>query len=300
MNPKAARTDPEVVRSVCAVLEREGCEVEVAGTTRANDAGEIAARGVSDGAEVVAVYGGDGTTMQAVRALVGRPGVALGLVPGGTGNLLAGNLRVPRSPAKAAQVIARSARRRIDLGRLERADGVHYFAVACGAGFDAELMASTPGESKRRWKMGAYVARAVETLGAIQSVPHRVTIDGQVHEFDAASILIANCGEVIPSVLTLGSQIAPDDGLLDVVALNARGFVDALGVVWHLVSGGDAVDERVRYARGRRITVETASTRPVQADGEATGQTPFSVGVLPGALEVLVPEEHNSPRVPSP
>src|SRR3970282_191787 len=93
-NPAAARCDPDVVRVVCSVLERAGWEVDVVGTTRPGHAGELAAGAVRDGVDVVAVYGGDGTTMQAVQGVIGTE-VPLALIPGGTGNLLAGNLRVP-------------------------------------------------------------------------------------------------------------------------------------------------------------------------------------------------------------
>src|SRR5439155_1198664 len=72
-----------------------------------------------------------------------KTGIPLGLVPGGTGNLLAGNLRLPRDPAAAARVILAGRTAAIDLGSVERADGTHYFAVCSGTGFDARLMAGT-------------------------------------------------------------------------------------------------------------------------------------------------------------
>ena len=65
-------------------------------------------------------------------------GIPLGLVPGGTGNLLVGNLRLPRDPAAAARVILTGRTAAIDLGSVERADGTHYFAVCGGTGFDAQ------------------------------------------------------------------------------------------------------------------------------------------------------------------
>ena len=106
------------------------------------DARRLAAEGVAQGVDVVAVFGGDGTTMQAAAALVGTD-VALGVIPGGTGNLLAGNLRIPSAPARAARRWSAARPRPFDLGRMERADGAHYFAVACGAGYDARVMAGT-------------------------------------------------------------------------------------------------------------------------------------------------------------
>ena len=290
MNPVAARTDPAVVRTVSTVLTREGWDVDVVGTTRPGHAGELAQQAAAEGVQRIAVYGGDGTTMQAVAGVVGRE-VEFGLIPGGTGNLLAGNLRLPRNPAKAARVIARGVPRAIDLGRMTRPDGIHYFAVACGAGYDAELMASTTAEAKRRWKFAAYVVRAVRTLDGLQNVPYRILVDDAVLEGEAASVMVANCGEFIPPFVRFGHGIAIDDGLLDVVILKADGLMESIGVVWQLLRGGAPRNPNVRYARGRTVTVRTEPERPVQLDGDAAGMTPFTADLLPQALRVVVPPE---------
>jgi len=286
-NPVAARTDPKVIRSICAALERRGIQVEVAETTKPGDASDLARQGVADGFEIIAVYGGDGTTMSAVRGMVGQKAV-LGLIPGGTGNLLAGNLRIPRNPAKAAALLVTGTPRAIDLGRVERTDGTHYFAVNCGAGFDAELMAGTSERDKRRWGLGAYFAAAWR-LSDVASVPHRIVVDGQALEAKAATVLVANCGELIPPLVRLKADIEPDDGLLDVVVLSADGMVDSVGVFWHLLSGTGDGDKRIEYARGRRVSIETTPPRPVQLDGEPAGMTPLVAEVVPRAICILVP-----------
>ncbi|HEU4524908.1 MAG TPA: diacylglycerol kinase family protein, partial [Gemmatimonadales bacterium] len=93
-NPAAARTQQRAVEAVMRVMRGAGWTAEVLATGGPGDARRIAEYGVSEGVDVVAVFGGDGTTMQAAAALVGTE-VALGVIPGGTGNLLAGNLRIP-------------------------------------------------------------------------------------------------------------------------------------------------------------------------------------------------------------
>lgn len=286
-NPVAARTDPAVVRTVSTVLAREGWEVDVVGTTRPGHAAELAAEGVRDGADVIAVYGGDGTTMQAVKGLRGSE-VPLGMIPGGTSNLLAGNLRIPRDPTKAALAVARGTARKIDLGLMERPDGPQYFAVAAGAGFDAELMAGTTREAKRRWKMAAYVARAWETMGTVKSVNCRITVDGRTMEGTAASVLVANCAEFIPPLVKFRKGVRLDDGLFDVVVLSAEGLFESLGVVLEWITGDDG-STRVQFARGRAVSVEMEPAQPAQIDGEPAGRTPFAVELLPGALRVLAP-----------
>src|SRR5207253_558502 len=141
----------------------------------------------AQGFDALVCYGGDGTAMEIAAGAVGS-GIPLGLVPGGTGNLLVGNLRLPRDPAAAARVILTGRTAAIDLGSVERADGTHYFAVCGGTGFDARLMAGTGAAEKRRWKMAAYVMRAFAALPSVTSPLHRVTVDGVAHELPAAMV----------------------------------------------------------------------------------------------------------------
>ncbi len=290
-NPAAARTDPLAVNAVMRTLKRAGWEAEVLATGGPGDARLLAAYGVTEGVDVVAVFGGDGTTMQAAAALVGTD-VALGVIPGGTGNLLAGNLRIPASPARAARALVTAQPKRFDLGRMERPSGDQYFAVACGAGYDARVMAGTLAVHKQRWGMAAYVATTFRLISEIRSTMHSITIDGVEYEANAAMVLVANCGEVIPPFVRLGPGITPDDGLLDVIVVRANSFSQSVQAVWELlrVTPGALGDAGyVGHARGREVRVETDPVQPVQLDGEPGGETPFTASVVPGAIKVMVP-----------
>jgi diacylglycerol kinase (ATP) len=290
-NPAAARTQPLAVNVVRDALKAAGWQTELLATGGSGDARRLAEYGLAAGVDLVAVFGGDGTTMQAAAALVGTE-VALGVIPGGTGNLLAGNLRIPVSPLRAAEVLVRGHTRRIDLGRMERLSGVHYFAVACGAGMDARVMAGTASEHKRRWGMAAYVATTLRLIGDVRSTAHHVTVDGVDYEATAAMILVANCGEVIPPFIRLGAAISPDDGLLDVVVMRADSVGESVRAVWELLRARGPIGRAqglIGYARGREITVASATPEPVQLDGEPEGETPFTATVVPGAIRVVVP-----------
>src|SRR5436309_4902986 len=289
-NPFAARAHARAVTAIRDILQGGGWSVEGRSTTGPGDARRIAEESRGMGFDVLVSHGGDGTAMQVAAGIAGT-GISLGLVPGGTGNVLAGNLRLPRSTASAARALLEARRRPIDLGVVERSDGPHYFAVAAGTGFDAQLMADTGLQAKRRWKLRAYLARAAMTLNTVLSAPHRVTVDGTVHEVPAAMLLVLNCGQLPPGFLTLRSTLAPDDGWLDIVALDADGvFQSASAVIELLLGNGEKKGRRVWWARGREVRVEVpnGTARPVQLDGEVTGTTPFEARLLPGALAVLV------------
>jgi len=288
-NPAAARTDARAVTAIRDTLRRGGWSVDVLATTQAGDARRFAAEARSQGCDVLVCYGGDGTAMQIAAGAVGS-GIPLGIVPGGTGNLLAGNLRLPKRPAAAARAILKGKPLPLDLGSVARADGTHYFAVCCGTGFDAALMAATGSAEKRRWKMAAYIARAFAALPRVTSPLHRVTVDGIVRELPAALVLVANCGELVPPFLRLRDGVAPDDGWLDVLVLRAEGTIESLAAFFELVRRPRNGMRRLWFGRGRVVRVEVldGAARPMQLDGEPRGDTPFEARVLPGALSVIV------------
>ena len=291
-NPAAARTGETPVATVANVVRRAGWDLEVLTTVGPGHARELAEYGVSKQVDVVVVIGGDGTTMQAAAALVGTD-VALGVIPGGTGNLLAGNLRIPASPARAARLLLTATPRPFDLGRMERPFGWQYFAVACGAGYDARVMAATLSEQKRRWGMAAYVATTLRLMPDLRSIQHLITIDGVEYQAEAAMVLVANCGEVIPPFVRLGPGITPTDGLLDVIVIRADSFSQSVRAVWRLLRVGPSrlgVEACVAHAQGVEVRVESERIQPVQLDGEPGGETPFTATVVPGAIRILAPQ----------
>jgi YegS/Rv2252/BmrU family lipid kinase len=294
-NPAAARTEDVTLKAVTEVLRRGGWTVEVRATGGAGDARRFAMEAVEQQADVVAVFGGDGTTMQAAAALVGST-TALGVIPGGTGNLLAGNLRVPSNPVRAARALLEARTTPIDLGRMMRADGAHFFAVACGAGYDARVMAETSTQDKHRWRFAAYVATTFRLLPKLRSTRHRISVDGVEYETQAAMVLVANCGEVIPPYVRLRSGISLDDGLLDLIVIRADSFVESVRAIWQVLREGEPLGRGaglVGYAQGRSITVHTDPAEPVQLDGEPLGTTPFTADIVPAAIRVLVPERRD-------
>lgn len=292
MNPAAARTTPEAIQTAEAVLRRHGWQTEVIATGGSGDARRLAEYGLEQGVDVVGVFGGDGTTMQAASALVGSE-VALALIPGGTGNILAGNLRLPRSPARAAEIIARGHSRRLDLGRMERPDGVHYFAVAAGAGMDARIMTETDAARKQRWGIGAYWGTLIRVLPEMRSIPCVITVDGEAFSAEAVVVLVSNCGEVIPPFFRLRSDTSPEDGLLDVTVARADSAWQGIRVLREALrprAERTANREMLGFARGREITVEPAEPMPVQLDGDGCGETPFTATVVPGAIRIMLGE----------
>ena len=296
---RPGRPIAEAVRETQQLLEAGGWTIEVAVVKGKKEFRKRVGAAVDAKADVVVAVGGDGAVLQAVQRVTGTS-VALGIVPMGTGNLLATNLEVPRPLPEAVQVLLTGGRRTIDVGRLSIGKKERFFSVACGIGFDAKVMDATAMHEKQRWGKLAYAMRAVTESGKLRDVKHRIKIDGKRATIEVAQILIANFGQ---SGLGLEPKlpISPDDGYLDVIAIRAPGRTSGLLAVWEALrmrSAGKSASGRVLRARAHEIEIEAKSKRLVEIDGSVIGKTPIAVSIRPAALTVIVPAT-GSPEPPS-
>jgi diacylglycerol kinase (ATP) len=280
----------EAVLKTQRLLEAAGWKVKTSVVKKKGAVRKRSAAASKDGIDVVVAVGGDGAVLQVVQGLA-ETKVALGIVPMGTGNLLATNLRIPRRLEDAVQVVVDGNRRQIDLGKLKIGRKERYFSVACGIGFDATVMDATTLAAKRRWGKLAYAAKAVTESGDVHDVGHRIVLDGKETTIGAGQVLIANFGRTGLG-LKPRLRITPDDGLLDVVAISTPGPAEGLLAVWEALrqrTTGTSSSGRVLRARARTIEVEPESKRLVEIDGSVIGSGPVSVEIVPGALTVLCP-----------
>ena len=293
VNP-ASRRGLERLPAARKALAAAGLSCEVVLTERPGHAAEIT-RAHADRFDVVFTLGGDGTAMEAAGALActHRP---LGVLAGGTGNLLARALGIPLDPRRAVPALLDGELLDIDLGHFVALQPARHFAVAAGVGIDATMVAETPSWLKRRLGVLAYTITA--TRAALRAVLRReffrvrLTVDGEVHETAAAAVMIANFGAVLSDRITFGPGIRSDDGVLDACLYSPRHLRDALRIMWRLLRKNFASDEAMLYRSGRHIRVETVPPLAFQADGELLGTTPFEVVVEPRAARLLVPREH--------
>jgi diacylglycerol kinase (ATP) len=301
VNPRASRardasTLAALTERVGDVLTgRDGAPPRLVETGSAADVRPLVAEAVGSGAASVVGVGGDGTLRDIATVLSGTE-VPLGVVPAGTANQVAAALGIPRSPVAAVDMLERAVPRAIDLGeatiRAGEATTVTAFLIGCGAGFDAELMATTSGRLKRRLGTLAYFVQAARLTLGLKAMPCRVTVDEDSFETRATIVLIGNMGHLVPGRLDLRLPLDPYDGLLELILVGAgnpvaglRGLVDQLR---RTELGGGADDASIRL-RARGISIEPAEPMPLEIDGDYVGEGALSARVIPGALQVLLP-----------
>jgi len=261
--------------------------------TTEHDPGAGQARDAIDqGAQLVFVCGGDGTVRSCIEGLADT-GVALAILPAGTGNLLATNLGIPKDPAAAVRLATVGDRRRIDVGDVAG----HAFAVMAGIGFDAALLGDASTTLKARIGAPAYVLSALRHLrDRRMSIDIRID-DGPTLNRRARTVVIGNVGRLQGGVELL-PDASPGGGQFDVAILTPRTLGHWAALTWGVVRRSRRVHHR-EVLRGSRITVTSDRDEPRQLDGDVIdpGRT-LAVAVRPGAIEICVPTG-SEPSIPA-
>ena len=296
-NPAAGRSSRRALQRAVRRLVSGGVAVEIAPTQGAGDGVRLARAAVAERVDLVIAHGGDGTVAEVAEG-VARTGCRLGILPAGTGNLLAGNLGIPRAAISAAEVILRGRLRTLDLGRMESGGKRRCFAVACGAGLDARMMRDTPARLKRALGRSSYVLTAMKLATRIASSDIELEVDGTAHSARAAGILAANCRYLIPGLLPLHAGVRPDDGFLDLAMFDAASFSDVASQTLALLLRRVERHPRIRLLRGTHFRVQASPPMPVEGDGDLAEETPLTIDLLPRALSVLAPREHSGSARP--
>ncbi|NNE95709.1 MAG: diacylglycerol kinase [Acidimicrobiales bacterium] len=240
---------------------RLGDDIELVATSETDPGTGQAAEAVERGANHVVACGGDGTVRAVLESLVGTEAI-LGLLPFGTGNLLASNLGLESGFDGYIDTAPENVRR-IDTGRVNG----ESFAVMAGTGFDAEMMADAPSSVKERLGVVAYVIAAARHLRD-DLIRTTIDIDGQ-RWFDgrSAMVLVGNFG-TISGGIEVFPDAQPDDGQLDVLVLSASSLRDWAKIAWRIVRRQTLADVPAERTKAADIVVATSRPRRWELDGD--------------------------------
>lgn len=309
-NPVNVDTD-ELRAAIDAEAKRNGWGASFWFETTIEDSGhDAAAEALASHPNLLIVVGGDGTIRSAAEAVHGSE-VPIAVIPTGTGNLLARNLKLPLNDVgQSVRIAFTGADAQIDTARADfsRDDGTtdsHMFLVMAGIGLDASMAANTSARMKKRFGWLAYsdpIAKSVFRNHQIRMY-YRLD-DDRMRRIRAHTVIVGNCGTLTANILLL-PEAKIDDGLLDVVVLSPKDFGGWVHIgirlafhrFLHRTKGGKLALQvaptlrALQYAQAKTLHADFGKPQKIQLDGDNFGRViSVTISVQPGALMIRMPK----------
>lgn len=305
-NPASGDSEPDY-ETLSEVFSDCGVQWERRETEEAGDARRIALELIDEGMDVVVAYGGDGTVAEVAGALVDSQ-TTMGILPGGTANVVAMELDIPSDLRQAAYLLCGrdSQVDQVDVGQV----GDRHFLLRVGMGYEARLIREADRQEKNRMGFAAYLLSGLKNLRESDVAEYRFRIDGEEIRCRGFTCAVANSGSLGIPGLRLGNAISVRDGRLDVVLieeLNWRSLLDLSKEIFgvqgktsrvgaEMQGFSEEIEGLVRHWQGAEIEIEMDPLQTVQYDGEVLESVsqPIRCSVIPQQLRVVVPEHEHA------
>lgn len=284
VNPATGRAAAEALgRRIQSVGRQLGVCVEVLLTECAGHAIDLA-RGAAPNADILIAVGGDGTVSDVITGAIGS-GARFGIIPTGSTNMVAKDLRIPRNVERAARIALGAGRlSTLDVARVGQTTCVHI----AGAGYDAEIMRRTPARWKRRVGWLAYLPAALRML-CYPAFNAKLEVDGRLVRCRARIVLFANGASFVHPRLKIGEDIDRSDGLIDVCIYNPPSILATLNCLVWIALGRPRRSRWQRQLRGKRVRFEPDRPVAFEVDGDYIGEVPVAIEMLDTQVSVYVP-----------
>ena len=293
------------VEAAAAILRAAGVELEVSPTKAASDAAAQVRMAIREGFDTIIACGGDGTIHDVLQGIAGKD-AALGIIPLGTANAMAHDLRLPLTPEGSARALLSAVPKRIAVGRIDYRNfnnlpEFRHFTVAAGVGLDAHLFYKLNRLMKDRMGMMAYYSKAWRLWWThrMRYFEAEYSSNGSGGQREARlsemlAVRINHFGGVLRE-LAPGASLGRNDLRLVLCRTGNRALY--LAYVFRNMLGMSRGVPGIDLAHADHVTCRSvAGEKPediyVEADGELLGRLPITLSMVPDALTVLVPSRH--------
>jgi len=281
-----------VIRVAAETLKQQGHNVTLAPTTGPRTAGAIVRDHAARGADLIVVAGGDGTINEAIEGLVGLD-VPLAILPGGTANVLAMEMKLGRDPVQAAGRIGDLVPRKISVGQVTMNGTVRHFLLMAGIGLDAHIVYHVNAALKARAGKFAYWVAGWSLLGR-RLAQFEVEVNGQRYPCAFALLSkVRNYGgdfEIARSVTLM-------DNRFEIVLFQGKTSFEFVRYFFGMAVGRLQGMRGVTILRAEeaKVCCPADARVYVQIDGEFVGHLPAELRLIPDAVRLLVPAAYGQP-----
>jgi diacylglycerol kinase (ATP) len=286
-NPVAGQTNPDHLRKAFhRACEQYGWKAASHETAKDEDLTPIVQQGIQDGCDLIIAAGGDGTVSMVASALVGSH-IPLAIIPSGTGNLLAKQLKLPLQYQKAFAYIAKKPDH-LFLDAMQ----INYrsYILNVSVGLTSTMIEQTTREEKRKFGMLAYIWNAIRIFAGFQPHRFRMNIDSVYTQTRASEVFITNTALLKEDPIFKSLFKWAEDESLGVFIIKARTLWSYLQlIVDFILRKAHHTYNLTYYPLRDQFVLQTKKPLTVQADGEVIGHTPLQMKIHPRAVQVLIP-----------
>jgi len=283
VNPAAGKTC-KYWSTIKRIFKEMEYDFEVQFTEKRGHATTIAAE--TDGVDIIASVGGDGTLNEIVNGIMGRD-VTVSVIPTGTANDFVKSAGLFTDYVTASRNLY-SPVRKIDVGCTAYGDRKRYFVGVAGMGFDGLVSKTTSQITKTKLGTVPYLLGVLKHLSDYKSVEVSLTIDGVSWDQKVMFVDVAN-GKYVGAGMTIAPHAEVDDGLFDIIVVGNFGRIESLIRLPTLYRGTHLKNPKVGFFRGRHVELTSEQSLSIHVEGEYIGQTPASFDILEKALKVCAP-----------
>jgi diacylglycerol kinase (ATP) len=257
-------------------------DVDILTTKHPGHAGRLALNLLEAPPDLLAVCGGDGTVHEVASCLPAPP-FPIAVLPAGTANVIARELKLPLNPVRALKIGLKRTVQRVDLGEL---GPQRRFVFVAGIGFDAYVAANVDASLKDRLGMCAYALAILRCLRTYTFSEFQVAVNERT--FRATSCLVANAKSYGGGLLFC-PRADMQDGLLDVLVLEGHSRMKLARFLFHAWMGHPERHAWIHRLQSRRVSITGSEDIMIQADGELAGTLPVDIRLLPSTFPLVVP-----------
>ncbi len=270
------------------IMESEDTEFTFYATKKKGD-GEIAAiRGCAEGYDTIISCGGDGTVHEVLNGIMKSPCKSrLAIMPAGTVNDFAAQLKMPKSYASFASLLMKQNYKTIDVGKIND----DYFVNVVGGGAFMNVPHDVTIEAKTiLGKYAYYFKAAFDVPGQlVKTYNINYKIDNEEYNFNTLLFLVINSSGA-GGFKKLCPKATIDDGLLDIVIFEKANNADLLQIFTKVFNGQHITHPKVHYYQGKNIRIDCEKKIPIDTDGDLGGyDIPAEISSVHNAIEILVP-----------
>lgn len=270
-----------------AIMKAEDAEFTFYATKKKGDGEAAAIRGCEEGYDMIVSCGGDGTVHDVVNGIMKSPVKSkLAIMPAGTVNDFASQLKMPRTYASFASLIMKRNFKTIDVGKINN----DFFINVVGGGAFTNIPHDVTIEAKTiLGKYAYYFKAAVEVPGQLLNT-HSINyeIDGEKYNFNTLLFLVINSSGA-GGFKNLCPKAKINDGRLDIVIFEKANNADLLQIFTRVFNGQHITHPKVHYYQGENIKIDCEKKLPIDTDGDLGGYMPAEISSVHNSIEILVP-----------